>query len=191
MHKKRARRERALNSFVRKRKVAASPLHRETYDDGGGGERSFRIETCETLTELRLTSPRTDGKHLLRMFKVVVDSLGHFDYIGKMKTNTAVNALSALAQETRLERFRLWVRKGQKGMAAGELSSHFVMPAATMSFHLKELSSAGLIVPRRESRSIIYSANYDQMQQLMSFMLENCCAEESENNDDKDGGKCQ
>ena len=108
-----------------------------------------------------------------------------------MKTNTAVNALSALAQETRLEIFRLLVRKGQQGMAAGELSSHFAMPAATMSCHLKELSSASLIMPRRESRSIIYSANYDQMQQLMSFLLENCCAEERENNNNKDGGKCQ
>jgi DNA-binding transcriptional ArsR family regulator len=108
-----------------------------------------------------------------------------------MKTNTAVNALSALAQETRLEIFRLLVRKGQTGMAAGELSSHFAMPAATMSFHLKELSSASLIVPRRESRSIIYSANYDQMQQLMSFLLENCCTEQRENNNNKDGGKCQ
>lgn len=115
----------------------------------------------------------------------------HFDYIGNMKTNTAVSTLSALAQETRLEIFRLLIRKGQKGMAAGELSGHFSMPAATMSFHLKELSSAGLIVPRRESRSIIYSANYDQMQQLMSFLLENCCAEERENNNNKDGGKCQ
>ncbi|MFA6211018.1 MAG: metalloregulator ArsR/SmtB family transcription factor [Candidatus Obscuribacterales bacterium] len=103
-----------------------------------------------------------------------------------MKTNTAVSALSALAHETRLEIFRLLVRKGQPGMAAGDLSSHFGMPAATMSFHLKELSSAGLIVSRRESRSIIYSANYEQMQQLMNFMLENCCIEDDENK-----GKCQ
>jgi ArsR family transcriptional regulator len=61
-----------------------------------------------------------------------------------METNTAVGALSALAHETRLEIFRLLVRKGQQGLAAGDLSSQFAMPAATMSFHLKELSSAGL-----------------------------------------------
>jgi ArsR family transcriptional regulator, arsenate/arsenite/antimonite-responsive transcriptional repressor len=99
-----------------------------------------------------------------------------------MKTKEAVGALSALAQETRLEIFRLLVRKGQNGMAAGELSDHFVSPPATMSFHLKELSNAGLIVSRRESRSIIYSANYDQMQYLMGFLMENCCID--------NGGKC-
>ena len=76
-----------------------------------------------------------------------------------MKTKEAVSALQALAQETRLEIFRLLVRKGTGGMAAGELSGHFAIPAATMSFHLKELSQAGLLVSRRESRSIIYSAN--------------------------------
>jgi ArsR family transcriptional regulator, arsenate/arsenite/antimonite-responsive transcriptional repressor len=62
------------------------------------------------------------------------------------------------------------------------LSEHFAIPPATMSFHLKELSNAGLIVPRRESRSIIYSASYEQMQELMGFLLENCCAD--------NGGKC-
>ncbi len=107
---------------------------------------------------------------------------GYFDYIGNMKTTQAVGALSALAQESRLQIFRLLVRKGSVGMAAGDLSEHFSIPPATMSFHLKELSSAGLIISRRESRSIIYSANYDQMQQLMAFLLENCCAD--------NGGKC-
>jgi ArsR family transcriptional regulator len=67
-------------------------------------------------------------------------------------------------------------------MAAGELSGHFAIPPATMSFHLKELSNAGLIASRRESRSIIYSANYGEMQELMGFLLENCCID--------NGGKC-
>jgi ArsR family transcriptional regulator len=105
----------------------------------------------------------------------------YFDNIGKMKTKDAVSILSALAQESRLDIFRLLVRRGKSGMAAGELSDHFAMPPATMSFHLKELSSAGLIASRRESRSIIYSANYAHMQQLVAFLLENCCAD--------DGGK--
>mgnify|MGYP002400157692 CR=1 FL=1 len=106
----------------------------------------------------------------------------YFDNIGNMKTKNAVNALAALAQESRLEIFRLLVRKGAAGMAAGDLSSHFGMPPATMSFHLKELSNAGLIVSRRESRSIIYSADYDQMRELLCFLMENCCAD--------NGGKC-
>lgn len=114
--------------------------------------------------------------------KLAVDTGGHFDYIGNMKTTQAVGALSALAQETRLQIFRLLVRRGQAGMAAGDLSSHFEIPPATMSFHLKELTNAGLIASRRESRSIIYSANYEQMQELISYLLENCCVD--------NGGKC-
>lgn len=99
-----------------------------------------------------------------------------------MKSQDAAKALGALAQESRLEVFRLLVRKGSAGMAAGELSDHFGSPPATMSFHLKELSNAGLIKSRRESRSIIYSVNYSTMQTLMKFLLENCCAD--------NGGKC-
>ncbi len=99
-----------------------------------------------------------------------------------MKTRDAVRSLSALAQEARLDIFRLLVRKGEAGLAAGELSDHFSMPPATMSFHLKELSNAGLIASRRESRSIIYKANYSGMQELLGFLMENCCAD--------NGGKC-
>lgn len=99
-----------------------------------------------------------------------------------MKGIDAVRSLGALAQESRLEVFRLLVRKGAQGMAAGELSVHFGLPAATMSFHLKELTNAGLLTARRESRSIIYSANYQHMQLLIEFLMENCCAD--------NGGKC-
>ncbi len=99
-----------------------------------------------------------------------------------MKELDAVKSLGALAQESRLEVFRLLVRKGATGMAAGELSEQFGLPPATMSFHLKELTNAGLIAARRESRSIIYSANYDHMQRLINYLLENCCAD--------NGGEC-
>jgi ArsR family transcriptional regulator len=112
----------------------------------------------------------------------LLDLTVYFDYSGNMKTNDAVKALGALAQESRLEIFRLLVRKGAEGIAAGDLSSHFKMPPATMSFHLKELSNAGLIASRRESRSIIYAANYGHMQELLDFLMENCCAD--------NGGKC-
>jgi ArsR family transcriptional regulator, arsenate/arsenite/antimonite-responsive transcriptional repressor len=105
----------------------------------------------------------------------------YFDIIGHMKTEDAVKALGALAQEWRLSVFRLLVRKGPAGMAAGDLSDRFGLPPATMSFHLKELVNAGLIASRRESRSIIYSANYTNMQTLMKFLLENCCADEGGN----------
>ncbi len=99
-----------------------------------------------------------------------------------MKANDAVKALNALAQGSRLEVFRLLVRKGPAGIAAGKLSQYFDLPAATMSFHLKELSNTGLVTSRREGRSIIYSANYKRMQTLIDFLLENCCAD--------NGGKC-
>jgi len=99
-----------------------------------------------------------------------------------MQTKDAVSSLFALAHETRLDIFKLLVRKGSAGMAAGELSDHFSMPPPTMSFHLKELSNAGLIASRRESRSIIYAANYGHMQELLGFLTENCCVD--------NGGKC-
>ncbi len=117
------------------------------------------------------------------MLKTPLTYFKHFDTIGNMKTNDAVKALGALAQDSRLDVFRLLVRKGNQGMAAGELSEHFGLPPATMSFHLKELTNSGLITSRRESRSIIYSANYEHMQRLLDFLLENCCSD--------NGGKCQ
>jgi ArsR family transcriptional regulator len=100
-----------------------------------------------------------------------------------MKPKDAVRALSALAQESRLEVFRLLVRTGPSGLAAGELSERLGLPPATMSFHLKELTNAGLITSKRESRSIIYSADFANMQKLIDFLLENCCAD--------NGGKCK
>ncbi len=99
-----------------------------------------------------------------------------------MKKSNAVKSLTALAQESRLDIFRLLVRKGKTGMAAGELSDYFGLPKATMSFHLKELTNAGLITAKRESRSIIYAANYDNMNALINFLVENCCSD--------NGGKC-
>jgi len=93
-----------------------------------------------------------------------------------MKKSTAVAALGALAQETRLEIFRLLVQKGPNGMAAGEIGDRLGLPSPTLSFHLNQLRFAGLVTSRRVSRSIIYSANFKAITGLLAYLTENCCA---------------
>jgi ArsR family transcriptional regulator, arsenate/arsenite/antimonite-responsive transcriptional repressor len=93
-----------------------------------------------------------------------------------MKLNFAVKALAALAQETRLSLFRLLVQAGEKGISAGQIATELSIPNATLSFHLKELSHAGLITARQESRFIYYAANFSTMNELLAFLTENCCA---------------
>ena len=92
-----------------------------------------------------------------------------------MKKSTAVVALGALAQETRLDIFRALVQEGPEGMAAGEIGARLALPSPTLSFHLNQLRFAGLLTSRRESRSIIYSANFKAMTGLLSYLTENCC----------------
>jgi DNA-binding transcriptional ArsR family regulator len=92
-----------------------------------------------------------------------------------METTTAVTALAALAQETRLSIFRLLVEAGPEGMPAGRLAEILSVPGATLSFHLKELAHARLISPRQEGRFIYYSADFEQMAALMSYLTQNCC----------------
>lgn len=92
-----------------------------------------------------------------------------------MKISQAVRALAALAQESRLETFRLLVRAGTDGVPAGKIAEELGVPAATMSFHLKELTNAGLVEQRREGRSIIYSLQVEAMQSLLAFLVEDCC----------------
>ena len=93
-----------------------------------------------------------------------------------MKVELAVEALAALAQESRLAVFRLLVQAGREGVAAGVLGEKLGIPAATMSFHLKVLSQAKLVKSRTESRFVIYSANYPAMDKLVAYLTENCCA---------------
>jgi ArsR family transcriptional regulator len=88
----------------------------------------------------------------------------------------AVEGLSALAHGHRLAVFRLLVRAGAEGMPAGEIAREIGLRPNTLSSHLTILSHAGLIHSRRESRSIIYSANYDGMSDLLGFLVEDCCA---------------
>jgi DNA-binding transcriptional ArsR family regulator len=93
-----------------------------------------------------------------------------------METKTAVKALAALAQDTRLSIFRALVQAGAPGLAAGVLAECLNVPNATLSFHLKELFNAGLITARQESRFIYYAADFAAMNALLAFMTENCCA---------------
>ncbi|MGB8855985.1 MAG: helix-turn-helix domain-containing protein [Burkholderiales bacterium] len=96
-----------------------------------------------------------------------------------MESNFAIRALGALAQESRLAIFRLLVQRGPDGYAAGAISQMLGLPNATLSFHLKELSAALLIAPRQAGRSIIYSADFAAMNELLEFLTENCCADAS------------
>lgn len=92
-----------------------------------------------------------------------------------MDVSTTVKALSALAQTSRLEVFRLLIRSGAEGMAAGEIARALKVPHNTMSSHLSILLNAGLIDSRREGRSIIYNIDFSGTRDLLSFLMEDCC----------------
>lgn len=92
-----------------------------------------------------------------------------------MKTTPALAALAALAQESRLAIFRYLVEAGPEGSSVGPIAEALGLPAATLSFHLKELSHAALLVSRQEGRFIWYSANFETMNGLIAYLTENCC----------------
>lgn len=92
-----------------------------------------------------------------------------------MEIRSAVPVLSALAHEGRLAVFRLLVTSGAGGVAAGDIARHLGVPANTMSAHLTILGHAGLVLSRRVSRSIIYTADYKHMAALLSFLVQDCC----------------
>ena len=87
----------------------------------------------------------------------------------------ALGALAALAQETRLDVFRLLVRAGPGGLTAGAVAEALEVPPATLSFHLKELRNAGIVSCRRQGRSKIYAPVFEAMRQLVGYLTENCC----------------
>jgi DNA-binding transcriptional ArsR family regulator len=93
-----------------------------------------------------------------------------------MDPKLAVKALGALAHDTRLAVFRMLVTAGPVGMSPGVLAERLELPATTLSFHLKELAHAGLIGSESKGRHIVYGANYQYMQTLIGFLMENCCA---------------
>jgi ArsR family transcriptional regulator, arsenate/arsenite/antimonite-responsive transcriptional repressor len=92
-----------------------------------------------------------------------------------METTSAVKALAALAQESRLKIFRLLVQAGPEGLAAGKISELTSIAPSSLSFHLKELANADLLSGRTEGRFVIYSANFASMDALLAFLTENCC----------------
>lgn len=92
-----------------------------------------------------------------------------------METKQAVDALAALAQETRLSVYRLLVEAGPDGMPAGRIGEELDLPAPTLSFHLAHLARAGLVRSRQEGRFVIYSTDFKNMNQLVGYLTENCC----------------
>ena len=92
-----------------------------------------------------------------------------------MDVRRASRAFNALSQETRLETFRLLVRAGTDGIAAGEIARTLAVPHNTLSSHLSILVNAGLAVSRREGRSVIYRVDFEGTRDLLSFLVEDCC----------------
>lgn len=92
-----------------------------------------------------------------------------------MKTKQVIDALGALAHETRLEVFRMLVQKGPEGIPAGIIAEKLGIPPSSLTFHLQQLLHAGLVTQRRLSRQIIYAADYAAMNDVLGFLTENCC----------------
>ena len=92
-----------------------------------------------------------------------------------MEKTDAVTALAALAQDNRLDVFRLPVQAGPDGMTAGAVAEALGLAPNTLTFHFDRLRAPGLVTVRREGRSMIYAAQFEQMNALLSFLTENCC----------------
>ncbi len=108
------------------------------------------------------------------------DATEYIRYAGYMETESAIGALSALAQPTRLDVFRLLVRHETAGLAAGEIARRLDVPQNTMSAHLGILARAGLVHAERHSRSIIYRADLNGLRALTLFLVKDCCAGNAE-----------
>jgi ArsR family transcriptional regulator len=107
---------------------------------------------------------------------IIIERTGIQQLLTKVaKTERAIRALGALAQEHRLALFRLLVQAGQQGMSAGAIAGALGVPNSSLSFHLAALTKAGLIRQERQSRSLVYSADYAAMNDLVGYLTENCC----------------
>ncbi len=108
-----------------------------------------------------------------------------------MQPDQVIRSLGALAQEHRLAVYRLLVQAGAQGLPAGVLAEKLGVPPSSMSFHLAQLAHAGLVTQRRESRSIIYSADYAAMNRLMGYLTENCCGGVACDDASEDAAACE
>lgn len=93
-----------------------------------------------------------------------------------MKIEDVIKSLSALAQGTRIDIYRLLVQRGPEGLAVSVIATKLDLPNATLSFHLKELTQAGLVSARQDGRFIYYAASYPAMNELVRYLTENCCS---------------
>ena len=107
---------------------------------------------------------------------VALAEFRQFNIVETMKSSEAIRALGALASEARLAVFRLLVKRGPSGYTPSELAERLEVPAPTLSFHLKELTHAGLLASRREGRNLYYSPSMDRMNDLVAFLTANCCS---------------
>jgi ArsR family transcriptional regulator len=92
-----------------------------------------------------------------------------------MDDKAAIAALTALAQESRLAVFRMLIQVGPEGLPATKIAEALALPPSSLSFHLKELTHANMVIQTKAGRSIIYRANFDTMNGLLAFLTENCC----------------
>lgn len=106
---------------------------------------------------------------------IALESSANLDDTCTMKEKDAIKALSALAQPTRLGIFRLLITAGPDGLSVGVIQEQMELASATLSFHLKELTHAGLVSSRQEGRFVYYASEIDQMNGLVDFLTENCC----------------
>jgi ArsR family transcriptional regulator len=97
-----------------------------------------------------------------------------------MKASAVIEALGALAHEHRLSIYKLLVERGPEGLAAGHIGTKLKLVPSSLTFHLQNLQRAGLISQRRESRQLIYSADYEAMNGVVGYLTENCCVGSSE-----------
>ena len=108
--------------------------------------------------------------------EAVLTEATSFDYSRNMDTNKAIDALGALAQRSRLAIFKLLVEAGPDGLPAGVIGERLDLPPATLSFHLAHLARAGLLKQQQAGRFVIYSTNFETMNELVDYLTENCCA---------------